>query len=139
MAKALTIKQKKFVKEYVANDGNGTKAALKVYDTTDSDTARAISSENLAKPAIRDAVNKSLEQYGITVDDAVAPIAKALKAKHMLKVEGEVINTGVDDLEMQLKGSDRYFKLVGVNDDSKASVVFNFKGGASFNAGDFKK
>ena len=28
----LTTKQAKFVKEYVANDGNGTKAALKAYN-----------------------------------------------------------------------------------------------------------
>lgn len=48
----LTKKQKDFVEEYVKT-GNATKSAMKVYDTTDYDTAAAIGYENLNKPQIR--------------------------------------------------------------------------------------
>lgn len=133
--KKLTIKQTKFVKEYVKNDGNGTKAALAVYDTTDADTARAISSENLAKPAIRDAVDAALNKHGITMDDAVAPIAKALKAKKVFYVDGVKIVSGDDDLEMQLKGSDRALKLMGAgNKEDAGGNTINFINSATFNS-----
>ena len=42
MARDLTTKQKKFVKAYVANDGNGTKAALESYNITKPEVANAI-------------------------------------------------------------------------------------------------
>lgn len=47
----LTVKQEKFVKEYL-DTGNGTQAALAVYDTDNPRTAAAIASENLTKPNI---------------------------------------------------------------------------------------
>jgi len=50
-----TLKQRTFIAECVRT-GNATEAALVAYDTTDRDTARGIASENLAKPAIHDAV-----------------------------------------------------------------------------------
>lgn len=56
MATKLTKKEKKFVATY-AETGNGTQAALKVYDTTDINTAASIASENLRKPKILDALN----------------------------------------------------------------------------------
>lgn len=46
-----TIKQRKFVKEYIET-GNGTQSALKVYDTKDYMTAAMIASENLKKPKV---------------------------------------------------------------------------------------
>lgn len=50
--KTLTHKQEQFVQEYVANGGNGTQAALAVYNTTDPNTAHVIASENLQKPTV---------------------------------------------------------------------------------------
>jgi len=52
MAKRLTKKQKEFADEYVKT-GNGTKAALKTYETSDYSTASVIAAENLDKPKIR--------------------------------------------------------------------------------------
>lgn len=78
--KPLTIKQKKFVKAYVAMDGNGQEAAKKVYDVKTDTTARSIASENLTKPNIKFAIEQSLEKHNITLDSAIAPIADALKA-----------------------------------------------------------
>lgn len=56
MATKLTKKEKKFVAAY-ADTGNGTQAALKVYDTSDPNTAGVIAYENLRKPKILDALN----------------------------------------------------------------------------------
>lgn len=59
MAKALTKKQKGFVKDY-AKTGNGTQAVLKNYDTTDYATASVIAVENLEKPRIIKALAERL-------------------------------------------------------------------------------
>lgn len=61
----LTKKQAGFVKDFLEH-GNGTKAALANYDTTDPKTASAIASENLDKPIIR----KTLEE--VLADDNLA-------------------------------------------------------------------
>lgn len=55
-----TKKQQIFIDEYVAT-GNGTKAALKAYDTEDNMTAASIANENLNKPYIEDIVAKRLQ------------------------------------------------------------------------------
>lgn len=52
----MTTKQKIFVKEYIDNGGNGTKAAIKAYNPKTNQTARAIASENLTKPNIQSAL-----------------------------------------------------------------------------------
>lgn len=46
----MTLKQKTFVKRYVQNGGNGTKAAMDVYNAKNYNTAHTIASENLQKP-----------------------------------------------------------------------------------------
>lgn len=51
-----TYKQQEFAREYVNNKGNGTQAALKVYDAYDSMTASAIAHENLKKPLVKQAI-----------------------------------------------------------------------------------
>lgn len=53
--KKLTPKQAEFAKEYVKTK-NATKAALKVYDTDDYDTAANIGYENLKKKAVVEAL-----------------------------------------------------------------------------------
>ena len=64
--KTLTYKQKLFVKKYVENGGNGTQAALKVYNTTDNPTARDIASTNLANPHINKSIEETAKGLGIT-------------------------------------------------------------------------
>lgn len=56
--KKLTVKQTRFVEEYVKNGGNGTKAALKAYDTLDYRTASAIACENFTKKNIVEEIEK---------------------------------------------------------------------------------
>lgn len=59
MTRVLTKKQKGFVDDYVKT-GNGTKSALKVYDTKDISVASSIASENLKKPEIQNAILDAL-------------------------------------------------------------------------------
>ncbi|MDQ3816098.1 MAG: terminase small subunit [Acidobacteriota bacterium] len=64
--KNLSVKQKTFIKEYIANEGNGTLAALKSYDTDDYATANAIAVENLQKPSIKEAIEQALVKLELT-------------------------------------------------------------------------
>lgn len=61
----LTPKQKVFVGEYVEKK-NATEAALKAYETDSRNTARSIGAENLAKPAIKKAVEEALVKLNLT-------------------------------------------------------------------------
>ena len=63
--KPLTIKQKRFVNEYV-KEGNGTQAALVAYNTDKPTVAGVIADENLKKPNIREAVDTALVALDLT-------------------------------------------------------------------------
>lgn len=66
----LSKKERTYIKEYVES-GNGTQAALKAYDTDDYNTAGAISSENLKKPRIQQAIDNALINEEATPEYAV--------------------------------------------------------------------
>lgn len=78
----LTPKQRRFVKYYLETD-NATKAVIKAgYDLggkhggNDPDnTARAIGSENLAKPAIRQAIDNAMIRQKITPEYVLSGIS----------------------------------------------------------------
>ena len=120
----LTPKQKAFVREYKANGGNGTQAAISAGYSEDS--ARAISCENLTKPYIQEAIaqeeKKMQEKYEYTIDDMVKELddvkmkadaeqnrqaqirAIELKGKafglFVDKVENNIINTTPIDIKI---------------------------------------
>jgi phage terminase small subunit len=56
------MKQRIFVDEYIENKGNGTKAALKAYDTDKDYVAKNIASENLTKPNVWQAIQDAAEE-----------------------------------------------------------------------------
>ena len=134
--KKLTVKQKKFVKEYVKRDGNGTKAALAVYNTTSEDVARSISSENLAKPSIREEIDKALIRHEITMDAAIKPIADGLRAtKEFGENRIEIV-----DHSTRLKASGMALKLLGAEKQEQSSGTKIFvNGDANFDSGKYKK
>lgn len=116
----LTVKEKEFVKTLAKNGGNGTKAALKAYDTKKPRRAAAIASKKLKSPKIQTALEKELQKQGITLERALQPISKALVATK--NENGSV----VDDIEVQLKGSDRALKLLLPKEKSENNLNFNF-------------
>jgi Terminase small subunit len=123
----LTIKQKKFVKAYVANSGNGTRAALAAYNTVDKNTAHQIASETLQKPTVKKAIEKALEKHHITLDAAVKPIADGLVATRASFNTSEEGSKEVADHPTRLKASGMALKLLGAEqkDQPQGNVFIN--------------
>jgi phage terminase small subunit len=136
--KKLTVKQTKFVKAYVASDGNGQEAAKAVYDVKTDGVARSIASENLTKPNIKDAIEKALIKHNITIDAALAPIADGLTATKEQYTEHGVVET--KDHSTRLKASGMALKLMGAEktDEGKGNIINFINGNASFNSGNYK-
>ena len=62
MARQLTEKQRRFVEAYMGEArGNATQAARLAGYAGDDNTLRVVGSENLAKPAIRDAIDERVD------------------------------------------------------------------------------
>lgn len=70
----LTIKQTKFLKEYL-KDGNGTRAAMVAYNAKDKGVASVIASENLVK--LRNPMQLLMEQKGITPMNLIETVEDA--------------------------------------------------------------
>ena len=91
----LTLKQKEFAREY-AKTKNGTKSALKVYDTKDPKTAQAISSENLSKPLIIEETRKLMlrayKKAGLTEEHIAEQEAEGVNSND-LNIRHKYINT----------------------------------------------
>src|SRR5262245_17720779 len=100
----LTLKQRRFVAEYVRT-GNGTQAALTAYDTTDTNTARSIASENLTKPALQTAVAAILDAGGLS-DDRLAELhAQYLALASSPDPQLKAIGLRALDMAYRLKGA----------------------------------
>lgn len=76
----LTLKQRRFVEVYLANGGNGVRAALAAYNTEDYDTANAIARENLQKPPIRAAIDDGLKEVAMGPSEILARLAEHARA-----------------------------------------------------------
>lgn len=124
MTKRLTVKQLNFVKEK-AKGKTGTQAVIDAgYKVSNIKTAEVIGSENLSKPIIQKALDQALLKHDITLENSLIPIAKGLKAKRITEVEGDYFTTEVDDLDMQLKASDRALKLLGISGSTGNNTAF---------------
>lgn len=122
----LTPKQDAFIREYIANGGNGTKAAQVAYDTNSYNSAQSIASQNLDKPVIAEALIKTMRRAGITDEMIVKPVIEALTA---------VNADGTPNLDLQLKGHDRVMKMISKDslnlsigtDEVPQELVITFK------------
>ena len=123
----MTRKQTKFVKA-IAEGKPAYKAAALAYDIKSKDkmnVANAIAVENLQKPTIREAIDALMVKHNLTIDSALIPIKKGLSAKKVVQIEGDYFETEVDDLDMQLKASDRVLKLHGAYKDQGTGTNFH--------------
>lgn len=80
-SKRLTLKQKKFISKYLENGGNGQEAVLLTYNTQDSNTARAIASENLTKPNVQEHIQRLSKKHEITVDLVLERLRQAIDSE----------------------------------------------------------
>jgi hypothetical protein len=91
MTKKLTIKQKKFIDEYVANNGNGTQAIIKAYPNVTYDSARMMASDNLSKPNIQDALHESMISNGVDVPWIIDKLKSQIAQSSQDKQHGSAI------------------------------------------------
>ena len=77
--KRVSIKQKRFVKEYLKH-GNGSKAILASYDTTNKNTSRRLANKNLNSPRVIAYMAKVLKDVGLTDKDLASDLKIAIKA-----------------------------------------------------------
>lgn len=106
----LTVKQAKFVKA-VAEGKPGYKAAMEAYDTNSPNVANTIAVENMQKPTIMEALHIEFEKQGITLEKIVKPVANALDS---------------EDIELQLKGHDRAWKMIAPKTAGNGTTINNF-------------
>lgn len=107
MARALTKKQRGFVKDYIET-GIGSLAVKKNYDVTDDNTARSIAYENLTKPAIVKSIQEALP------DNLLAQRHLELLNKREIRFsEGGDELSNEPDTQAVTKGLDMAYKLKG--------------------------
>ncbi len=76
MADTLTAKQSRFTSEYLANGGNGTKAAEAAGYAGSYGTLRSVASENLRKPEIDMHIRARLAAQNVTPDRIIERLAE---------------------------------------------------------------
>lgn len=134
MTKKLTPKERKLVEAKAKGKTHIEAANAANYLPNGSTNTRQVEvARTLNKPHVKEALDIALRRHDITLDKALAPIAKGLQAKKVVSVEGDFYQTDVDDLDMQLKASDRALKLMGVHNNSENATqnfiqIINEKG-----------
>lgn len=121
--KSLTLKQRQFVKKYLENGGNGTRAALAVYNTKDSHTAHQIAYENLRKPAVFRQIEASLERVGLSDESIAEMLRESIEAGLGVKATNADTLRGIEML-LKLKG---YYPI-----QKSAHLRVNLGAGESF-------
>lgn len=120
----LTPKQAKFVKEYKANGGNGTQAAIKAGYS--ENTADVIAVENLRKPNIRAALGVEEEKMQKKYDYTIGKLVDDIEVG--LKMAKEQNNTSAYFKGVELKGKAFGLFVDKVKNDvtlTQALVVFD--------------
>lgn len=128
----VTKKEQAFIENYAKNGGKVTKAALAAYDTKNPKRAASIGSRMIRKPKIQDALQKELKKQNITLERALKPISKALVA-----TKKDIDGATIDDLDTQLKGSDRALKILLPPQKDNSSLNFNLNIDSAHFGGEF--
>lgn len=124
--KQLSKKQIDIVKGKVAGK-SGREIGKQVYPNAKPETQSVMVSREIKKDNVQAALQEAFKKNGITLDAAIEPIGKALKATKIV-IHGnkeDAFAEEVEDLDLQLKGSDRALKLMGIGQDT-SGVTNNF-------------
>jgi len=125
----LTVKEAKLVAakaKGLKNDEAWDEAGYS--QNSSKDTKVVNTSKILSKPHVQEALQQALVKHGITLDQAVAPIGKALTATKVVITgkDEDAFAEVVEDIDLQLKGSDRALKLMGISNPEGGTVNYNF-------------
>lgn len=104
----LTIKQAVFFEEWLNNGGNGVRASMKAYDTTDYQSAGQIAYENLKK--LENPMRFYMEHKGIGMGRISEVLTDALEAEKWNDFTGEKEK----DHHIRLKAVERIAKMTGM-------------------------
>ena len=109
----MELKTKAFAREYIKNNFNGTKTALKMASKNKlmkPETAKAIASENLTKPIYQKAIIEEMERINLN-DTLINRITKRnIKQKSSLSASNQAM-----DMYHKVKGSYAPIKRESVN------------------------
>ena len=121
----LTVKEAKLVKG-IAQGKTKQAAALAAGYGRSPEAASSTASDILKKPKVQEALAIALAKHGIDIDSAIAPIGKALSAtKVQITGQGDqAFAEIVEDIDLQLKGSDRALKLMNIGQDVTPNNMF---------------
>ena len=131
MGRRLTLKQERFIGEYLASEGNATEAARRAYNV-DGSTARAMGAQNLAKVNVRAEIDRRLKKSGLTLERAFETVERNLDATIVTK-EGKEVQNGPVQLkaaDMTIRLHDAYPKSVG--NQSKTEVIEEYERSKAF-------
>lgn len=124
-----TIKEKKFVKEYLKT-GNATEAAARVYNVSSRESAESIGHENLGKLEFTDLMDK----MGLTDDSLIQKLMDLKEAQRTVSaIGGKDANAGtvdfvdVPDNPVQLKALEMAFKLKDKFPTNKTDITSDGK------------
>lgn len=123
----VTVREAKLVQGVVAGKTKRQAAKDAGYGGS-PETLSVRASSVIKKSNVQDYYAELMAKNEITVERALKPISKALDAKKTV-VTGDGDNASyneVDDLDMQLKGSDRALKLLGVSAPENTTTNYNF-------------
>ena len=97
----LTIKQDLFTKKYVEHKGNGTQAALEVYDTDSPRVAQNIASENLSNPIIQNRIDQILNKQNLSLDKNMANIGNLANSEVEKPSANAVLKANIELLKLR--------------------------------------
>ena len=97
--KVPTIKQKEWLKQTVITK-NPSLAARMAYNVKDNHMASVMASENLAKPYLREELNKMLEQYDLVLEDTIK--------------EHKWVITQRKDISSKMRGIREHYEVLGL-------------------------
>lgn len=126
----LTKKQRGFVEDYLNNDENATEAALNNYDTNVRNVARAIGTENMLKPAIKNEIvrrraeiqQKAEEKTQITIESQINEYKQNIQLGRKFK-QVSAANGALDSINKMLG----YFAKDNAQTGDKTLVVVSDK------------
>ena len=101
--KKLTLKQRKFTKEFINTEGNATEAAFRTYNVKDRRMACLMGWRNLQKPFIKAEIERLLESSDITDEFLMQKLKEGLNSNVVASYKGDASQTDVPDQNVRHK------------------------------------